>query len=123
MDLYDFVSHADLYSIGEGSSSWGWTDPQSKREFGAIGQYDGTAFVEITEKGKMEYLGRLPNQDPIGSIWREIRVDSNGFAIIGSEAVDHGIQIFDMKMLLAADKRDPGNYSTQTDLTGLYDVS
>lgn len=122
MDLYDFISHADLGSVGDGSSSWGWTDPETKREFGAIGQYDGTAFVEITKKGKMEYLGRLPNQDPIGSRWREIRVDAEGYAIIGSEAVAHGIQIFDMKKLASADKQNPKTYSTQTDLTGWFNV-
>lgn len=67
MDLYDFLNHADLGSAeGEGSSSWGWTS--GDREFGAIGQADGTAFVEITKDGKMEYLGRLPQQSE-PSIW------------------------------------------------------
>lgn len=43
----------------------------------------------------MEYLGRLP-QFSVVSIWREIRSYKN-YMIIGSEAVGHGIQIFDMK--------------------------
>jgi hypothetical protein len=83
-----------LGSTGEGSSSWGWTS-DTGREFVAIGQQDGTAFVEITAAGKMEYLGRLP-QYSVTSIWREIRAYKN-YMIIGSEAVGHGIQIFDMK--------------------------
>lgn len=34
MDLHSFISHADLGApTGEGSSSWGWTDPASGREF------------------------------------------------------------------------------------------
>lgn len=39
MDLYDFVNHATLgspntdYRGKSGSSSWGWTDPDSGREF------------------------------------------------------------------------------------------
>lgn len=82
-----------MNSTGEGSSSWGWTSRKG-REFVAIGQQDGTAFVEITKKGKMEYLGRLP-QYSVPSIWREIR-SYKDYMIIGSEAVGHGVQIFDM---------------------------
>ena len=94
MDLYDFKSHADLGSwAGEGSSSWGWTSDDG-REFVAIGQADGTAFAEISKKGQLVYLGRLPQQSVI-SIWREIRSYKN-YMIIGSEAVGHNVQIFDM---------------------------
>jgi hypothetical protein len=58
----------------------------------AIGQYDGTAFVEISSEGKMLYLGRLPQYDSIGSNWREIRV-VNDHAVIGSEAIHHGVHV------------------------------
>lgn len=88
------MSHASLNSTGEGSSSWGWTS-ESGREFVAIGQSDGAAFVEITKHGKMVYLGRLPQYStPI--IWREIRAYKN-YMVIGSEAINHGVQIFDMR--------------------------
>lgn len=92
--MYDFLSHTSLGSTGEGSSSWGWTSDDG-REFVGIGQQDGTAFVEITKKGKMLYLGRLPQQS-VTSIWREIRAYKN-YLLIGSEALGHGVQIFDMK--------------------------
>lgn len=72
----------------------GWTSPGG-REFGAIGQIDGTAFVEIVKNGKVEYLGRLPTQtEP--SVWRDMKV-VDGYCYIGSEAADHGIQVFDMR--------------------------
>ena len=94
IDLYDFKSHADLGSErGEGSSSWGWTSPEG-RELLAIGQSDGAAFAEITSEGKLVYLGRLP-QHSVPAIWREIRGYKN-YMVIGSEAVGHNIQIFDM---------------------------
>ncbi|RVX70266.1 hypothetical protein B0A52_05599 [Exophiala mesophila] len=116
IDLYHFLSHADLgSSYGRGSSSWGWTS-ESGREFVAIGQYDGTAFAEISPEGKLVYLGRLPQYDPIGSNWREIRV-LRDYAVIGSEAINHGVQIFDMKKLLDLDQENPTNF-TQDDLTG-----
>ncbi|KAF2018535.1 hypothetical protein BU24DRAFT_385184 [Aaosphaeria arxii CBS 175.79] len=118
IDLYHFLSHADLGSeAGQGSSSWGWTSKEG-REFVAIGQFDGTAFAEITSEGKLSYIGRLPQYDPVGSRWREIRVVRD-FAIIGSEAINSGVQIFDMKKLLDLDPDTPTIFS-QDDLTGFW---
>jgi hypothetical protein len=97
IDLLHFKSHADLGSkVGEGSSSWGWTAPDG-REFVALGQADGAAFVEITKAGKMVYLGRLPQTAGAQpAIWREIR-GYKTYMVIGSESDKHGIQIFDMQ--------------------------
>ncbi|KAK5106763.1 hypothetical protein LTS08_000885 [Lithohypha guttulata] len=118
MDLYDFKSHSALGSFGgEGSSSWGVV-LEGGREFVAIGQQDGTAFAEISSEGKLVYLGRLPQQS-VWSIWREIRSYKN-YMIIGSEAVGHGVQIFDMNKLLTIDPANPVNFSTTADLTGLF---
>ncbi|KAH4412084.1 hypothetical protein HBH70_069750 [Parastagonospora nodorum] len=119
VDLYHFLPHAKLGSSqGQGSSSWGWTSADG-REFVAIGQFDGTAFAEISSEGKLVYLGRLPPYDAIGSRWREIRV-LRDYAVIGSEAIKHGVQIFDMKKLLDLDPENPTNF-TQDDLTGHWD--
>jgi choice-of-anchor B domain-containing protein len=116
-DLYHFLSHAQLQSTGEGSSSWGWTSDDG-REFVAIGQQDGTAFVEVSKQGKMIYLGRLP-QYSVPSIWREIRAYKN-YMIIGSEARGHGIQIFDMKKLLTINPASPVTFDAKADLTGHF---
>jgi hypothetical protein len=80
--------------VFQANLSSGWTSDDG-REFVAIGQQDGAAFAEVTKEGKLSYLGRLP-QYSTPSTWREIR-GQNNLMIIGSEAVDHGIQIFDMK--------------------------
>jgi hypothetical protein len=50
--------------------------------------------VEITAEGKLSYLGRLAHSS-VPAIWREIRGYKN-YMVIGSEALGHGIQIFDM---------------------------
>jgi hypothetical protein len=104
--------------LGFGSSSWGWTS-QDGREFIAVGQSDGTAFAEISKEGKLVYLGRLP-QYSVPSDWREIR-GQNDLMIIGSEAVGHGIQIFDMKKLLDIDPAKPVTFDNQADLAGHFD--
>ena len=110
LDLTGHLSHDDLGSADPteriGSSIWGWTI--QGREFLAIAQTDGAAFAEIVgsgwwnyvpfyakKAGTLDYIGRLPGQS-VNSIWREIK-GYKDYAIIGSEAVDHGVQIFDMK--------------------------
>ena len=115
VDFYDFVSHADLGSrTGQGSSSWGWTSPDG-REFVAIAQADGAAFAEISKEGKLVYLGRLPqSQRAEASIWRELRGYKN-YIVIGSEAANHGVQIFDMTKLLDLDPASPTTFSTTAD--------
>jgi hypothetical protein len=65
------------------------------REFGLVGQFEGTAFVEIVGEGEIVYLGRLPTHS-VGSIWRDIKVIGD-HAYIGSEAEGHGIQVFDLR--------------------------
>jgi len=127
MDLYDFLNHESMgggeadprYPNRRGSSVWGWVGPKG-RQIGLIGQHTGTAFVEIDKKGKLTYLGRLPAQDPIGSSWREIRV-LNNYAIIGSEAVGHNVQVFDLNKVAAIDPKKPVTFNKETDLTGLFD--
>lgn len=109
--MYHFLSHADTGSSvqGQASSSWGWTSSDG-REFVAIGQFDGTGFVEVSKEGKMIYLGRLVTGDGIGARWREIRTVGDHI-VVGSEAFDHGIQFFDMRKLLTLDPASPKTFT------------
>jgi choice-of-anchor B domain-containing protein len=120
LDLFDFKPHAELGSLsGRGAGSWGWTSPEG-REFVAIAQEDGTAFAEVSTKGKLVYLGRLPQYDraPI-SIWREIK-GYKSYILIGSEAERHGIQIFDLGKLVDVNPSTPVVFSNDQDLTGFW---
>lgn len=71
MDLHHFLSHGALNSTGQGSGTWGWISDDG-REFAAIGQEDGAAFVEIKD-GKLVLVARLP-QPPTALVsnWREM---------------------------------------------------
>ncbi|KAL8726143.1 MAG: hypothetical protein Q9166_006900 [cf. Caloplaca sp. 2 TL-2023] len=116
VDMLSFLSHQQLGSTTkEGNDVWGWTSPDG-REFGAVGQTDGTAFVEIDKTGALKYIGRLPTQT-VSSPWRDMKV-INGYVYIGSEAKDHGLQVFDMRKLLSI--REPKTFSIETDLTAWY---
>ncbi|KAI0844860.1 hypothetical protein F5Y00DRAFT_273538 [Daldinia vernicosa] len=117
LDLYDFKSHADLGSNGgEGAGSWGWTSPDG-REFVAIAQSDGSSFAEISPEGKLVYLGRLPQYSAAEpSLWREIKGYKN-YIVIGSEANNHGIQVFDMSKLLDIDPAKPVTFNNEDDIS------
>ncbi|EJT79898.1 hypothetical protein GGTG_04980 [Gaeumannomyces tritici R3-111a-1] len=118
VDFYDFKSHADLGSgSGQGAASWGWTSSEG-REFVAIAQADGAAFAEVTSEGKLVYLGRLPQYSST-SIWREMR-SYKSFLVIGSEATNHGVQVFDFRKLLTIDPARPVTFSNSRDLTSWW---
>ncbi|RYP74860.1 hypothetical protein DL771_002781 [Monosporascus sp. 5C6A] len=121
VNLHHFLSHKALGStVGEGSSSWGWVSDDG-REFAIIAQGDGAAFAEITNAGKLRYLGRLPQTAGTPtSRWREIRTYKH-YIVIASETFDHHIQIFDLKKLLDIDyRKGPVTFDPETDLTGFY---
>lgn len=104
------MSHAN-------SGVGGWTS-STGREFGAVGQTDGTAFVEILADGSLVYLGRLPTQTSSSS-WRDMKVIGD-FVYIGSEASNHGLQIFDLKKLLSVKAGSPKVFSITSDLTAHF---
>jgi choice-of-anchor B domain-containing protein len=114
IDLKGFLRHQDMGSrTREGNDVWGWTS-STGREFALLGQTDGTAFAEVHPDGSLTYVGRLPTQT-VASVWRDIKVIGN-HAYIGSEAPDHGLQIFDLTKLLTADPENPPTFSTRNDL-------
>ncbi len=81
---------------------WGWTDPNTKREFAIVGRVDGTALVEVTDPVNPKYLGDLPlHEGAQPSIWREMKVYKNYAFIVSDAAGPHGIQIFDLTQLLS----------------------
>lgn len=74
----------------------GWTDDEGN-EYVIAGCSDGTSFIDVSSPSNPIVIGFLPtNTEP--SIWRDIKV-FKGYAYIGSEALNHGIQIFDLSQL------------------------
>ncbi|KAH7324564.1 hypothetical protein B0I35DRAFT_388417 [Stachybotrys elegans] len=130
-DLYDFINHEELGSTGynngirSGSSAWGWTDPESGREFIASGVFDGVSFIEILPEGKLLPLGFLPKfaRLDVGAWWTEIRPYKN-YMVIGSELIGNGVQIFDMTKLLPLDGAGGIHFfNNEEDLTGHWNES
>ncbi|KAL0958576.1 hypothetical protein HGRIS_000714 [Hohenbuehelia grisea] len=119
IDLYSFTSHVDLGNGGRGSSTWGWV--HDGREIIIIAQASGAAIAEVTKDGQLDYLGRLPRTKAASdSIWRELRV-LDPYLIVGSEAQNHHVQIFDLRKVLDIKPEEkPMTFNPDTDLTGLF---
>ena len=59
----DLLAQLPLSSFGAATSAndiWGWTDPQTGREYALLGLNNGTAFVDVSEPDAPVYLGRCP---------------------------------------------------------------
>ena len=79
---------------------WGWTDPESGKEYALVGRVDGTSFVDISDPANPVYLGDLPKTavSP-GSTWRDIKVYRDHAFIVADGAGEHGMQVFDLTRL------------------------
>ena len=96
IDLMAFLP-AEEIGGGTGNDIWGWTDPLTGREYALVGRSTGTAFVDISTPTSPIYLGLLPTHT-VSSTWRGIKVFAN-HAFIVSEALNHGMQVFDLTQL------------------------
>ena len=98
---YDLLSHFNLDELAgsgtEGNDSWGWTDPETNKEYALMGTNKGIIFIDITDPSNTLILGILETAT-VNSSWRDVKVyDSHAFIV--SEATNHGMQVFDLKRL------------------------
>jgi choice-of-anchor B domain-containing protein len=95
----DLLAHLPLAHFGARSANdiWGWTDPETGREYALLGLDIGTAFVDVTDPHEPVYVGFLRTQSR-NSLWRSIKVYAD-HAFIVSEAAGHGMQVFDLTRL------------------------
>tara|TARA_A100001011_G_scaffold27387_1_gene26804 strand:+ start:787 stop:2061 length:1275 start_codon:yes stop_codon:yes gene_type:complete len=95
-DLISFIP-LDLFDAIAGNDSWGWTDPETQKEYALFGVENGTVFIDISQPDAPIVLGKLPTATE-SSWWRDIKVYKN-HAFIVSEARGHGLQVFDLTQL------------------------
>ncbi|NQV73831.1 choice-of-anchor B family protein [bacterium] len=83
------------------NDNWGWTDPQSGKEYALVGRNDGTSFIDITDPSNPILIGDLPKPwgTPPSQLWRDIKTYKNHAYIVADGAGDHGMQIFDLTRL------------------------
>jgi len=106
VDLLSFLPVSSIGPVGGSSRGvmvndvWGWTDPDTGREYALVGRVEGTAFVDITDPYNPVYLGDLPLTEGASiNIWRDMKVYKNHVYIVADGAGEHGVQIFDLTQL------------------------
>jgi len=95
----DLLSYMPLstFSQSEANDIWGWTDPQTGKEYAIMGVREGTVFVDVSDPERPQYLVYIRTHTSASS-WRDIKVYNNR-AYIVSEASGHGMQVYDLTRL------------------------
>ncbi len=121
VDMLSFMSIKDLG--GNSSSSmndiWGWTDPETGKEYALVGRTDGTAFVDVTDPAMPVFVGNLPlTEGARPSSWRDIKVYNDHAFIVADGAGPHGMQVFDLRTLRDVQEM-PADFSPLTVYDGV----
>lgn len=82
------------------SGNWGWTDPETGRDYALVGRSDGTSFVDVTDPLRPRYIGDMPRTPGANaSSWREMKTYRNYLLVVSDGSGPHGVQIFDLTRL------------------------
>ena len=115
---YDLMSHISNFALGgagtEGNDNWGWTDPETNKEYALMGINKGIVFIDISNPVNPIILGTLKTRT-VNSSWRDVKVYKS-HAFIVSEASNHGMQVFDLKKLRNVTS-PPVNFVADTNFT------
>ena len=100
VDLLAWVpfSAFDTALFNFASDIWGWTDPETGREYAIMGLFDGAAFFDLGDPEHPVHLGTLPSAAS-ASFWADIKVHADHAYIVKDEDGAHGIQVFDLTRL------------------------
>ena len=60
-DKVDLLAFMTLAQMGttvtpHAADIWGWTDPETNREYALVGRTDGTTFVDVTDPSNPRFL-------------------------------------------------------------------
>lgn len=112
IDLHAYVPISMLKAPGESrgvrtNDNWGWTDPETGREYALVGRNDGTSFVDISDPANPVLVGDLPKtpSTPRSQLWRDIKTYRDHAFVVADGAGAHGMQVFDLRRL--RDVTDP----------------
>ncbi|MFT5432370.1 MAG: choice-of-anchor B domain-containing protein [Myxococcota bacterium] len=98
-DEVDLLSFLPLSALGAEpgervSDIWGWTDPETRREYILAGRTAGMAIVDVTDAANPRYLGLVPANP---SHARDIKVYQDYAFFTGDGAGQHGMVVFDLR--------------------------
>lgn len=121
VNLESFLSLADLGAgPGEwGAGLWGWTDPETGREFALMATRGRVSFVDITDPQNPWLVGDLRGRTQ-GQSNREVNVYANHAYVVadGSAAGPNGLQIFNLRELLRP-RGEPVHFTDSAHYSGV----
>ncbi|MDZ7715621.1 MAG: choice-of-anchor B family protein [Balneolaceae bacterium] len=98
----DLLSFMPIQAIGGPrgvnlNDIWGWTDPQTGKEYAIVGRMDGTSFVDISNPTNPVYVANLQKPESArASVWRDMKVYKNHVYVVSDNAGQHGMQVVDL---------------------------
>ena len=101
----EVIAHMPTAALGGARGAWvndvwGWTDPESSRDYALVARRDGISFVDVTAPAAPRLVGDLPRTEGSApSVWRDIKVIDNHAYIVADGAGAHGMQVFDLTRL------------------------
>ena len=101
---YDLLSHVPVSTLAnslgnpEGSGVWGWSDPDTGKEYAIAAMTNSTAFVDITDPINPIFWGRL-DSNAGNNYWRDVKIYGNYAFIVADNVGNHGMQVFDLTRL------------------------
>jgi len=104
-DNVDLISFLPIGDIGGErgvrlNDMWGWTDPETGKDYALVGRNEGTSFVDVSDPLNPVYVGSLPlTKTGQPSTWRDIKVYKNHAYVVADNAREHGMQILDLTQL------------------------
>jgi|CXWL01.1.fsa_nt_gi choice-of-anchor B domain-containing protein len=123
----DLLSFLPISAMGgtagltTGNDVWGWTDPDSGREYALMGLSNGVSFVDISDPRRPVWLGRLPTA-AVDSVWRGIKVYRNYAFIVADRNPGHGMQVFDLRRLRDVLPGEPQTFTADARYTAVGSV-
>ena len=109
-DNYDLLARIPVAvlanNLGEGTNKppagsdiWGWTDPETNKEYAIIGMTNSTAFVDVSDPLNPIFLGRINSTNDEFDHWRDVKIFNNHAFIVADSVGNHGMQVFDLTRL------------------------
>ena len=101
----DLVAYMPVSRLGGGrgvrvNDIWGWTDPETDRDYAIVGRSDGTGFVDVTDPANPFLVGNLPKTEAApNSTWRDMKVYRDHVFVVADGAPEHGMQVLDLTRL------------------------
>jgi len=98
VDLLSFLPLAGLGATASESITdlWGWTDPETGREYALVGRSTGAVIVDVSDPSNPVYMGRVSGNRTHA---RDIKVYRDHMFFTGDGAGQHGLLVFDLRRL------------------------